>query len=62
VNTESVAAGQNGLVNVGLVITMARIQTVGLDEKAEKQGRCVDPCKSNNYESGRTQGICHLTE
>jgi len=37
VNIESVAAGQNGLVNVGLVIIMVRIQTVGQDEQAEKQ-------------------------
>jgi len=37
VNIESVAAGQEGLVNVGLVITMVRIQTVGQDEQAEKQ-------------------------
>jgi len=37
VNIGSVAAGQNGLVNVGLVITMVRIQTVGQDEQAEKQ-------------------------
>ena len=36
VNIESVAAGQNGLVNVRLVITMVRIQTVG-QEQAEKQ-------------------------
>jgi len=32
-----VAAGQNGLVNVVLVITMVRIQTVGQGEQAEKQ-------------------------
>ena len=50
-NIESVAAGQNGLVNVGLVITMVRIQTVGQDEQAEKQRRCVDPCKSHHYQS-----------
>jgi len=62
VNIESVAAGQNRLVNVRLAITMVRIQTVGQDEQAEKQWRCVDPCKSNHYESGRTQGISHLTE
>jgi len=37
VNIENVAAGQNGLVNVGLVITTVRIQTVGQDEQAEKQ-------------------------
>jgi hypothetical protein len=37
VNIESMAAGQNGLVNVVLVITMVRIQTVGQDEQAEKQ-------------------------
>ena len=36
-SSESVTAGQNGLVNVGLVITMVRIQTVGHDEQAEKQ-------------------------
>jgi len=33
VNIESVTAGQNGLVNVGLVITMVRIQTVGQENK-----------------------------
>jgi len=33
---ESEAASQNGIVNVGLVITMVRIQTVGQDEQAEK--------------------------
>jgi len=37
VNIESVAAGQNRLVNVGLVITMVRIHIVGHDEQAEKQ-------------------------
>jgi len=37
VNIEGVAAGQNGLVDVGLVITMVRIQTVGQDEQVEKQ-------------------------
>jgi len=36
-NIESVPAGQNGLVNVGLVITMVRIQTVCQDGQAEKQ-------------------------
>ena len=56
VNIESVTAGQNGLVNVGLVITMVRIQTVGQDEQEEKQWRCVDPCKSNHYENWKNPG------
>jgi len=37
VSVGSVAAGQFGLVNVGRVITMVRIQTVGQDEQTEKQ-------------------------
>jgi len=37
VNIDSVTAGQNGLVNVCLVITMVRIGTVGQDEQTEKQ-------------------------
>ena len=28
----------------------------------KQRRRCVDPCKSNHYESGRTQGIGYLTE
>jgi len=48
---ESVVAGQNGLVNVSLDITMVRIQTVGQDGQVEKQWRCVDPCRSHHYES-----------
>jgi len=34
---ESVAAGQNRLVNVIHVITVVKIQTVGQEEQAEKQ-------------------------
>jgi len=57
VNIESVTADQNGLVNVGLVITLLRMQTVGQDEEAEKQCRCVDPCtKSDYYESWKNPG------
>jgi len=50
---ESVAAGQpeNRLVNVSHIISVVRIQTVGQDEQAEKQWRCIDPSKSHHYES-----------
>jgi len=44
------------LLNVGLVITMVRIQTVGQDEKTENQWRCVDPCKTHPYETWKNPG------
>jgi len=53
---ESVAAGQNGLVNVGHVITVVRILTVGQGEQVEKQWKCVDPCKSHHYARWKNPG------
>ena len=53
---ESVAAGQNRLVNVGHVITVVRILTVGQGEQVEKQWKCVDPCKSHHYASWKNPG------